>query len=77
MQDVLERVTDRAMNLMGDRRTLLGGLRATDFCRGGLKKDRIVESGGVGDGIGRRTRRGTVGGDQTRSDLNRDRVMLA
>src|ERR1700738_2453214 len=53
MQDVLERITDRAVNLMGDRGSFFGGLRAADFCGGRFQEHRIVKTRGIGDGIRR------------------------
>ena len=49
MQDVLEREADRAMHLMRDGAALFGRLRAADFGRGRLEKDRVVEYEGVGE----------------------------
>src|SRR3954454_24123189 len=58
MQDMFIGESDRAVHLMGDAGSDLGGLAAANLSRCDLKQRGVVIKAGVGDGIGRRRRRG-------------------
>ena len=66
MQDVLPGDTDGAVNLMRDGSSLRGGLGGADFCRDRFEENRLVECLGVGDRVGRLSRR-----RESRRDLSR------